>query len=266
MKVWCSFYNNAKRMAIILDRLSTRHDTVLVAVKGTLVKAQNTVKCLGQDLEYLVVPRNGGEIILATNSSAFAECNKQLIDYDLSCRDNIYIQALNLCIDKAIVSGNKFQMDCAMDGCVITATGENSAITYKVKAPKGDCLLEESSIPEQIYRECKGIRSFTYTVVTDTSEKEVTVRKGQLEVFREISHYVNRALLFTKFGDSGVAREYCITPTGCCELVTKKGETSIVKVPYTKMIVDTTCALTALDVSLDVLLRSRYFTQSLGGY
>lgn len=265
MRVLCSYYNNTKRMALVLDKLSVLPGVALYPVRGTYVKAQNTVKCIGKDTEFLVVPRDGGEIVLATNSSSFAECNKEQIDYALKKRDNIYMQALNLCVEKFGTSGNRFQMDCTVEGCVITATGENGNVSYKIKAPKGECLLEDAAAREQMYSECKGIKAFTYTVVTDISEKEVTVRKGQLEIFREIAHYVNRALLFTKLERGKITREYCITPTGCCELVTKNGAQSIIKVPFTKLAMDTTCSLAAIDISLDVLLKSSYFTQAFRG-
>lgn len=270
MKVACSYFNNVTRLALVLYKLSVSHDVQVYPVRGTLVRTPVTVRGVGTVVEYLVFGSAVELPLLLTTDESYVPFHKQTIDYDLGFRDNIYVQALSLCCDKFITSTNPFQMECGLKGCTVVASAKKDKdITYTMRTPVGEVLTVSQVIPKSLYTQCASIRFFQYSVVTDTCEKDVAVRNGQVEIFREIAHYINKALIFTKVEGDRVVKEYCITATGCCEMREVKTRTSsywkVAKVPFTKIKVDVDCTLHALDCSLDVMLKSASFGQALRG-
>lgn len=267
MKVVCAYYGNDRRLGLVLGKLGAEHNIVMYPVTGTLVQSSAGVRCVGEHINVLVFGQLGGQAILCTNDSEFASRNGEVIDFSADERENIYVQTLRLCTDKFSTSANSFSMECALQGCTVMATAKDAnRVSYTMRTPSGEILTESESVPLQLYTQCQSIRSFQYSVVTDTCEKDVIVRKGQVEVFREIAHYINKALVFTKVGEGSVMQQYCVTATGCCEVRTlRNGATRIVKVPFTKMKIDPECAVSALDCSLDVMLKASNLCEALRG-
>ena len=265
MKVVCSFYENDKRLAIVLRKFLAIKDVSVLPIKGTYIVFPSGVRCVGDCVEFLVVSKTGGVPVLLTTNQDYSKKNKEEVEYSVSNRDNIYMQTLGLCVDKGRTSKNQFKMECAVDGCTVVAEFDGESVTHRVKAPRGEGLLDSGTIPEMVYNDCKGLKSFRYLVVTDTCEKEVSVRKGQLEVFREIAHYINKSIVFVKYDGGEIVKEYCITATGCCELVNVKGRYKVVKVSFTRTTVDPDCFVYAVDATLDTLLRSRWLTEFTSG-
>lgn len=267
MRVVCSYYHNNRHLGLVLSRLEESNDIVVVPIYGAVIRMRNDVRCIGEHVEILVYGRGEKYPILLTNSSEFSGCSATPIEYETSARESIYMQALRLCIQKNLTSSNPFVMECALNGCTVVATAKNTGtISYAMRTPAGELLTESESIPQQIYTQCQSIRGFKYSIVTDTCEKEISVKKGQVEIFREIAHYINKVLVFSKVDRFGSVIEYCISSTGCCEVITlKSGSTKIVKIPFTKVKIDPACSLAAIDCTLDVLLRSNSLSSALRG-
>ena len=265
MNVTCAYYANDKRLALVLSKLALRPDVAVYPVYGTFVYTATAVRCLGDVLEFLVISKDGSNPVLLTTTKEYEELNRQTIKYDADRRDNVFAQALNICIDKAVISGNEFTMECVVDGCTVVAAVKDGEVTYTIKAPSGEGIIQSSEVPAMIQRSCRSIRKFKYRVTTDTCDKEVTVSRGQVEVFREIAHYVNKSLVFTKVVGNKLARLYSITATGCCEVLLNTEAQRIVKLPFTKATVDPASALSAIDVPLDAMLKSSYLMQSMTG-
>lgn len=267
MRVVCSYYTNCNRLGLVVDKLGAGNNIGVFPITGVIIRSKGTTKCIGPNIELLVYPYAGGTPVLLTNNSEHCQYNGEAFEYDIAGRESIYVQALRLCAAKVATSRNAFSMECALRGCTAVASTDGSTnVSYTIHTPSGEILTESETVPLQLYTECQAIKSFKYSIVTDTCEKDIVVRKGQVEVFREIAHYINKALVFTKVSDSQVLSELCITSTGCCEVKRlKDGSTRIIKVPFTKVKVDNTFAISAVDCSLDELLRSSNICIALSG-
>lgn len=273
MDVLCQCYVNQVRFSLVMQKMLLNTTAIVCPLSGTYVTTRRgtrcEVECLGYPCEFLIYDRDKKCHILLTGKQS-GDLNGKVIDYKTDAFENIYLQVLRLCLNKAFRRNTDaspiggFKIECVLDGCTATISYDGD-MTCKLNSPKGECFLESVSIPEVIHRECRGIKSFTCSLITNSSEKEITVKKGELEIFREIAHYLNRALVFVTLDGDVVKREYCITPTGCCERIVRNGVPKIIKVPFTKMSIDKASVVGAIDLSLDVLLRSQYFTQALGG-
>lgn len=267
MEALCMYYNNIKRLALVLERLLKRNDITVYPVRGTFVHGHKTVRCLGDLQEFLVLSNKGETPVLLTSNPEFSAKSQNVIDYIPTVRDNIYVQALNLCKDKFSTSNNPFTMECALKGHTVVASAKSGELlNYAVKTPVGELLRVSSTIPVDLYTDCQSIKLFRYSVVTNACEKEVTVKTGQVEVFREIAHYISKAIVFTKMDGNSVVKVSAITANGCCELrQNKRGQQYIGKVPFTKMKVDPESAIYAIDCSFDALLRASNFSTIFAG-
>lgn len=267
MKVACAYYSNNRRLGLVLGKLNSDNNIAVFPVVGVVVRSTDNAKCFGDRVEVLVYTYSRSVPVLLTNAVEYADYNGQVFDYVPQVSENIYVQALRLCAAKVATSSNAFSMECVLRGCtVVASTHGEDKVTYTLKTPSGEILTESDIVPSQLYTQCQSIRSFQHSIITDSCEKDIVVRKGQVEVFREIAHYINKALVFTTVSEAGDPYETCITSTGCCEVRRmKNGGLKVCKVPFTRMKIDTNAALTALDCSLDVLLRSPNFSYALRG-
>lgn len=267
MRVVCSYYTNCSRLGLVVDKLGAGNNIGVFPITGVIIRSKGATKCIGPNVELLVYSYTGGTPVLLTNNSEYCQCNGTEIEYDIVGRESIYVQALRLCAAKVATSKNAFSMECALRGCTAVASTDGSTnVSYAIHTPSGEILTESENVPLQLYTECQSIKSFRYSIVTDTCEKDIVVRKGQVEVFREIAHYINKALVFTRVSENQVLNELCVTATGCCEVKRlKDGSTRLAKVPFTKVKIDSTFAISAVDCSLDELLRSPNICAALSG-
>lgn len=267
MKALCAYYNNPQRIGLVLSKLETEQDVCPYALTGTIIRGHNAIKCIGDVINILVSSDTSCLPVLLSTDKKMAEFNNKPVDVDITLCESPYLQILRLCAEKSKSSGNAFSLECSVGQSAVIASAHRSGrVVYTIKTPSGNMQTESSRVPSALYSECQGIKSFQYSVITDTCEKDVVVKKGQLEVFREIAHFVNKGLLFTSRNEDGSFREVCVTPTGCCEArISKTGEKKIVKVPYTRLRLNMDSAISAIDCNLDVLLRATSFSQVVRG-
>lgn len=239
-------------------------DARIYTLRGTLVRNPRCSIFLGEEIVALAFGQQGELPILLTNLESYEERNGSVVDVDFSLADNIYMQALTLCQKKFFVGRNPFTMTCSVKGCALVITPKDElTLSYTMQGPSGNVVTESREVQRDLLAQCSGFRSFQYSVTTDTCERNVAIKRGQLEIIREIAHYTNQALVFSKLEDERIKRELCITSTGCCEFQsTEKGD-RVVKVPFTKVKLDINTSLTAVTRGLDSLLKSRTLVQSL---
>lgn len=270
MKAICAYYKNTRRLGLVVEKLALTQDVSVYAFMGTLVRSPKSVLFLGDEIVALVFGRQGELPILLTNATEHSESNGTVVDVDPASADNIYMQALALCQRKFIVGKNPFTLTCSVKGCTLmVAPKDVDTLSYTMQGPAGNVVTESRDVQKDLLAQCSGFRSFQYSVTTDTCERDVAIKRGQLEILREIAHYTNRALVFSRLENERVTRELCITSTGCCEYqAVDKGdqvEYRVVKVPFTKVRVDVNSSLTAVECGLDMLLKAKTLSQALRG-
>lgn len=263
MTALCSYYSNNKRLGIVLYKLMLEKGAKAIALQGTFITSSKTCVVVGDDVSLLVFCK-GAPPILITNVSEYAGQDKKSVEISWGVRDSIYNQSLSLCIHKHTTSKNEFEIEYAAPGhTIIASPTAESTISYKIKTPHGEGLLADTYAP--IINDVKSIRSFRYTSITDSCEKEVSVKKGQTEIFKELAHYLNKVLLFSTVDKGVITRELCVSATGCCEVVQTPKGTRIIKVPFTKVHIDASSYVSALETTVDTLLGKRSITEALLG-
>lgn len=267
MRAVCSLYANSRRMSLVLSKLLAKGNVLMVPTRGTAVFSDEDIKCIGEEQECLVISRGQDTpLLLSTSNSGRSLFTSETVDYDLGVRDNLYMQALLLCLDKAQRSGNSFQMECSVEGCTVLVNVTKGKPVYTLKTPQGDCQLDVPSVPEDVFKSCKSIRSFSYVLSSNSCDKEVTVRRGQLEIFREIAHFVGKSLMFVEQreveGKPFYWHHYCVTSIGCCEMRIKDRRVTWVKVPFTRMRISPESYLYAVDMSAEDIVRAGTFMTS----
>ena len=269
MKAVCAYYKNVRRLGLVAERIALAQDVNLYALQGTVIRSPKSVSFLGENISALVIGKPEDCPILLTNMPQYENSNGQVVDVAVDRRDNIFTQVLSVCQYKYNVGKNPFTMSCSVKGCTLVVSPTDSgALSYVMRGPSGDIVTESKEVQRDLLMQCTGIKAFQYHVVTDTCEKEVTIKRAQAEIFREIAHYVNKTLILSKF-DGSTTRDLCISSTGCCEFSTvisgEIAQSRVAKVPFTRVKLDLSSSLTVVECGLDVLLRHKTISQALRG-
>lgn len=237
---------------------------------GTVVRTSKNSVVIGNNVSLLVFGSTNNTPLLLTNMRQYEAKSGKYVDVDLCSGDTIMTQALALCQHKFTTSNNNYSITYSSSGCTVNATPKDaSRISYTMQGPCGNIVTESKYASQELLDKCTGLRAFQYTVTTDTCERNVLIKRGQVEIFKEIAHYTGKSLVFTSLSDNKVSRELCITSTGCCEIqpteLGKKHEFRAVKVPFTRVNIDTSSRLSAVDCNLDVIMWSKCLSQALRG-
>lgn len=273
MKATCVYYQNIQRVGLALNKLSRMKNIHIVPIQGTIVQTAKGVNMVSPTVTILAISTQSEPPILLTNSQKYAHSHAQEVDVEASTVEPRYAQILELCRSKYVSSKNPFALTYSIKGCSLeVAPKEDDRLNYIMHGPSGDVVTESTEVSISTLTQCSGIRAFQYTVKTPTCEREVVVKRGAIEILKEIVHYVNRTFVFVKTDENGaLLKEVCVTPTGCCETVNvdrkDSSQLKFVKVPYTKVKIDSGCAVYAVDCTLDILLRQGTLSAALrGGY
>ena len=266
--------NGTQRLELELSKLLYTNNLYCNPINGTLVRADKSVISIGNDPLILAGNLDGSEALLFdVTSDRLAKPTTKVVEYNESLSGNIYAQALLLCEWKYANSLNYFELECELGTCtcvVSPALNEEGVFegkfTYCFKTPGGNLVNISDNVPKDILTGCKGLRSFKYRVVNSSCEREITVKRGSVEIFKEIANYLNKMLVFTSVVSSGqFVSEVCLSSVGAC--VTRKhgSSTKMAKVPYTKLSIPNNATLHAAECRLDVLLRSCCVSDAISG-
>lgn len=229
MDVICIYTSNRRALGLMLEQAIQKSDLRLVPVRGTVTISEKCVKCLGITIECLAVPVSGPALLFTDNEKFSAE-NKKHITYTVSVdsgHSNWTEQLLSLCANKYSHSKNPFCINCSSDGHTVAAeaNGRNAELKYIIKTPAGDMMASVGTdVPTDLFVKSKSLKSFSYTVSTDTFERDVAVRSGQLEILREISRYTGDTLILVDARNSDFTgtsfSDILISSTGCGYMAT----------------------------------------------
>ena len=269
MQALCYYTNNSVRLAHILEQLCKVPQVQLHAVRGTAVRGFEENRCVGEEVELLLVAPSFKMPILATNSEDFKGCDKTVVDYDLTDRqESFYVQILRLCEDKHRTSGNAFRIEFAGPGCTIevSAAKGSAELEYTARTPKGDVTVAPDGMLFEMLAGCDKVRVFEYTVETPTCTKSVSVAKGQLEIMREVSHYCGKPFILTKLKNGCISSEMCISNNGCCTAMPAcdRFPAKVKRIPFTRMTVDDTHAVYGSSTPFEKLLKAQTFCDAMG--
>lgn len=268
MKVMLAEYVNVRRAEMALWLLAKEKQASLVPLTGSFSLMDSGVKCVTENVAVLAVPKDGITPILVktANSATVSKAPKELSSV-LEKRDTLYQQLVRLCKAKFAISKNQFAMECASEGCTLSiSSNSDESISCVVKSPVGDAFMQEGFAVANILAECKSIKSFSFKMVTEQCEKDVCVRRGQIEIFRELSHYLNRTLVLTSLTSSDeVDRILCVSNAGCCEMrVAKNTRAKFRKVPFTKTVIDSNAFAFTIDAQIDKIIGATSLSEVVG--
>ena len=246
----------------MVERLLDQSFTVC-PIRGSYSRSENDVKCIGDEAMFLVFGGNNTDPILMVYGTEAD--NLSSADHNPEA-DSAYLQLVQLCVDKFNNSKNPFEFEFKTDnGSLIVHKSQGDNILYTLRTSQGVLSYVDTFVPRSIFSGCTGIVGFKYTVVTDSAEKEVLVRKGQIEIMREIAHYVNKTLVFYTWNDTGILREYAIAANGCCEMIKADGKRVLRKVQPTKIKLAQEASVFALDTSMDSIMKYPTLSSAIAG-
>lgn len=259
-------YSNIKRVELGLWMLFTTKDAMLTPLRGSFVLMNNGVRCTSNDVEVLASFHNSAEVMLIKRGSKTASSVSVLDEVHVS--HNIYHQLTALLKAKYDMSKNPFSLECASDGCtlLISAGVENEELGYTVKSPTGDAFVPASNPISDLTAGCKSIRSFSFKMTNETCEKDISVRRGQVEILREIAHYLNRTLVFCQLDAGGtVRRMMCLSSSACCEQREGRGKVvRFFKVPFNRLNPAMANTIYAIDTTVESLVAAGSLAGALG--
>lgn len=267
MEVMLAEYVNARRAEMALWLLAKEKRASLVPVSGTFTLMDRGVKCWTDQLEVLSFPGEGITPVLVrvVHKPAAGKSAVEVSPF-LQKKDTLYQQLVQMCKAKFAVSKNQFVMECASDGCTLSiSSNTDESISYVVKSPVGDAFMSDDSSTADLIAGCKSIKSFSFRMVTEQCEKDVCVKRGQVEIFREISHYLNRTLVLTSLADdSTIERILCVSNSACCEYKAAKGNNiRFRKIPFTKTVIDSNASVFALDMPVERVIGTSSLSELL---
>lgn len=266
----CVYYENNKRLSLATDHLLSSGYTVISPAEGTLVFAKNGVKCVGNKHSFMGYALNSTPVML-TDDKTFAEYNGKELPRELCRQSSLYIQLLDLLKMKHDVTGNPFSLELGLEGCTVEASVKSAGkpVSFTVKTPGGEGYSEGEEILGKIQQGCKGVRSFSCSVETDDCTRMVSVKKSQVEIFKEIAHYLGRGLVFTYLDEKLLGtRIVYMSHLGCVEqrFDQKTGKTFTSKLPFAKFRVAGATSLAATEAGYDAVCRSDSIIKAaLGG-
>lgn len=214
MRVTCVYYDNPKILTLVLKNLFSKCPLLVLPIAGTYHVNESGFQCLGEDIELLV---GSGNKFLFTNNTLYKAFNKKIIEYTPSNVESMYSQISKLLLAKYENSKNAFIFECNGEGVTVSLSIEEGESVYTLKTPSGNIIVDGSEKSKDLFNKCESMKLFSSFVITEDSDREVTVRRGQIEILRQISSYLNKMLVVYLHGQSGVEKEYYVLPAGCYE-------------------------------------------------
>lgn len=261
MNVVVSYNNNEVKMSYIITKLVQEYTAVLFPLKGNMIICEGRIRWVGDPIELLLVPCSNENPILFTSNSVYRDYNGRLFDYDLSQRDNLPTQLVELCHNKFITSGNKFSLELAGPNVHLTVSpSEGGALVYAVHGDNGDVVMEYAGLRRDLLVQCDTILSFSYRMETPACVKEVCVGKSFVEILREVAHYLSKIIYFTEVTEGKVTRRVAMSSSGIVEITPNHGNHSDLfarKVQPTKVKIPHDASIFAVDASIDSVLKAR---------
>jgi len=264
-------YPNNKRLLYAVDKFVPEVNALAVPIKGTLVQTSKGSRCSAGTVALSMMTMGGPTLALLVNNqnlSGMSGSDKAETAKVLASRDSFFMQLVSLLQMKNEASGNPFVLECASTGCTLRiSSGEaGGKLVYEVLTPGGDAFVTSDLPRAELLSGCKGVRAFQYAMRSDTFDKEMCVRRGKIEIFKEIAHYLNRCLVFYELDDAGLLlRVSCLTHNGCCEFYNSSVGQRVKKVAYPKFKIEHAMFLGALDLTVDAILRAGSIAKALQG-
>ena len=268
MNVVVSYNNNEVKMSYIITKLVQEYTAVLFPLKGNMIICEGRIRWVGAPIELLLIPCSNENSILFTSNPIYKDYSGKVFDYELSRRDNISTQLVELCHNKFITSGNKFSLELSGPATHITVSpSEGGSLVYTVHSNNGDVVMESIGLRRDLLAQCDNILSFSYRTETPACVKEVCVGKSLVEILREVAHYLSKIIYFTEITDGKVNRRIAMSSNGIVEITSNRGnqrdlfakkvQPAKVKIPYN-------ASIFALDASIDSVLKARNVFSFLG--
>lgn len=231
MKVLCKYYANTTRLIAGVSSFSGEQGFRFFCLEGSITKNKAQFKAHSDVLTVLVscisAKTKKNLMVILTNSPRFSAMDGKPIELNYDDFTGIGYTLCELLREKYSTTGNKFQIDFADKGSTITITPDmdaqhNPYLVCCMRGPSGEVLMTGEASIQNALRNNPDIKGFSYTTESAEVEKTVTVRKSRGEIFREISHYLNRTVVLVSCSEDNRLIEQYISATAVLEIYTNQ--------------------------------------------
>lgn len=260
-------YSNAKRLALAVDVSLKNKGVHAVPVTGTVMHTSSGVQPADGVTDILLSSPKAPLALMTTRSSleqAGGINNGVLPDKIYSSRDCFFTQLVTLLAMKHVTSENPFELECEAEGCTLKIASQETPglMSFEVKSPVGIGYIAGTAVTAaqhiELLASCRRVKSFKFSIRTADCVKEICVKNGQAEIFREIAHYLNRCIVFYTLGPNCAINSMTIMSYNGCYMMRlhNNGNVSMVKIAYTKINFSANMFVCAVDAHADAIART----------
>ena len=176
----------------------------------------------------------------------------------------MYAQLAMQCLSKYKTSKNPFTFACSAGDYSIELSNPDQGSEFLVTAKNADgsiCMQGEQNIRDLLFT-CKEVTNFSCVLSTNTFTNSISVSGLQVEILREISHYLNKALVFVSLENNKVNRVSVVTSVGCAQT---DGSNLIRETPPNKLMIKNTDFVYSVDTSYRSIIEAGSIPRALIG-
>lgn len=228
MNLLCKYYSNSARLVNSMQYMSTQPSFRFFCVSGMVIKNKRNFKILTDKVTLVVacvMPGTGkNSMMVLTTDTALKESDNTYLDMSTLEYDPIFYNLCLLLQEKHKASKNPVTVEFSGKQMVVvvsingTTEGE---LQCCVHGPSGDLVIHGSQNVRDMLSQCSSISSFRYAIETPESHREIAVKRGRTELFKEIARYLNRTLVLVAFLPNGDMLEQYISSSSLLEIVVK---------------------------------------------
>lgn len=228
MKVSCMHYTNSARLVAGVEAFCQEAGFRFFCLEGAITRNKNKFTVASEEVTVLItcISQKGQKALAAvlTNNSEYKKYSGKTVELDLFQQAKIHYDLCQLLMEKFGNTNNAFNIEFAGNGATVTLTPEveegQKGLCCTLKGTSGEAIITGPKAIEGVLDTCTDVKFFSYTSITPDCEKTVSVRKSRGEIFREISHYLNKTIVLASMIDGQIVEQY-ISATSVLEVYTK---------------------------------------------
>lgn len=226
LRLLCKYFTNKKRMAASIEEFSQGICFQYWTVEGIVNERGNRFEIASDKATVCVskLASNSKNVLLAvfTMNAECAQYNGKYVDSCAFEPEGAWVMLCNLLCIKYANTSNEFALELARNGETVLLEAKNFQDTVipvaTVSGPSGEVSLCGFDLVNNGLKDCKAVKSFSYTATSPEVEKSVSVRKSVAEIYKQIAQYLNRTLVFASFSVDNKLVEQYVSPSGIVEV------------------------------------------------
>lgn len=240
MQALCKYFASNTRLTAGLTAQLVTGAYDMYCVDGAVLKNRMQYKVLSK---YATVLLNNRESTAGDNARFLLSSDKEFLSKNNGVVEGsevkfcgVPFQLVQFLLWKTMNTSGNFEVEFQGDKEVIAVSAyvhEDTGckeLQATVRGVSGEAYVVGETSVQQVLKSCTALSSFSYTTSCAEYEKQVTVRRGIGEMYRELSRFLGRTICFvSRDGKNGTLVEQYIGPTSALEVTLRKGNARFYK-------------------------------------